>query len=110
MAIRLSGRTSNGVEEAMNFLEEQFGTERFREVFKTITVDNGPEFEHFSKFERLGTKVYFTLPYSSWERPHNERHNSLRRDFMPKGTSIECFSAEDIMSMADVLNQPRAAF
>ena len=57
MAIRLSGRTSNGVEEAMNFLEEQFGTERFREVFKTITVDNGPEFEHFSKFERLGTKV-----------------------------------------------------
>lgn len=105
VAILISGRTSNGVEEAMYFLEEQFGTERFREVFKTITVDNGPEFEHFSKYERLGTKVYFTHPYSSWERPQNERHNSLLREFIPKGTSIECFSAEGILNMADVLNQ-----
>ena len=51
------------------------------------------------------SKVYFTHPYSSYERPQNERHNSLLREFIHKGTSIECFSAKDILNMADVLNQ-----
>lgn len=70
-----------------------------------MTADNGPEFETFSKFESLGTKIYFTHPYSSWERPQNERHNGLLRDFIPKGMSIELFTDEDILNMADELNQ-----
>ncbi|WP_296770657.1 helix-turn-helix domain-containing protein [Selenomonas sp.] len=46
-----------------------------------------------------------THPYSSWERPQNERHNGLLRDFIPKGMSIERFTDEDILNMADELNQ-----
>ncbi|MCI7330937.1 MAG: IS30 family transposase [Selenomonadaceae bacterium] len=71
IAIRISGRTCAGVDEAMQQLHEMYG-EHFGEVFKTMTADNGPEFEKLSTFERLGTKVYFTHPYSSWERPQNE--------------------------------------
>ncbi|WP_198643522.1 IS30 family transposase, partial [Megasphaera stantonii] len=52
-----------------------------------------------------GTKIYFTHPYSSWERAQNERHNGLLRDFIPKGMSMERFSDEDILNMADTLNQ-----
>ena len=105
IAIRISGRTSAGVEDAMNKLQDLYGKERFSQVFKTMTADNGPEFETLSKFERLGTSIYFTHPYSSWERPQNERHNGLLRDFIPKGTSIEPFSDEDVLTMADTLNQ-----
>ena len=76
-----------------------------RMVFKTMTADNGPEFETFSKFESLGTKIYFTHPYSSWERPQNERHNGLLLNFIPKGISIEFFTDENILNMADELNQ-----
>ena len=94
-----------GVETAMAELQEQYGTEHFSQVFKTMTADNGPEFETFSKFESLGTKIYFTHPYSSWERPQNERHNGLLRDFIPKGMSIERFTDEDILNIADALNQ-----
>ena len=65
-------------------------------------VSEGTEIGHY---EKLGTKIYFTHPYSSWERPQNERHNGLFRDFIPKGTSMEPFCNEDILNMADALNQ-----
>ena len=105
IAIRIAGRNSAGIEAAMAQLQEQYGTERFSQVFKTMTADNGPEFETFSKFESLGTKIYFTYPYSSWERPQNERHNGLPLNFIPKGISIEFFTDENILNMADELNQ-----
>ncbi len=105
IAIRISGRTSAGVESAMLQLKEWYGEKHFSEVFKTMTADNGPEFETFSKFESLGTKIYFAHPYSSWERPQNERQNGMLRDYIPKGTSIERFSDEDILNIADELNQ-----
>ena len=71
IAIRIPGRNSAGVESAMEQLIELYGKDRFSQVFKTMTADNGPEFETFSQYEKLGTKIYFTHPYSSWERPQN---------------------------------------
>ena len=101
IAIRIPGRTCAGVEAALAQLQELYGTERFSQIFKTMTADNGPEFENLSQFESLGTKMYFTHSYSSWERTQNERHNGLLRDFISKGMSIEQFSE----NMADTLNQ-----
>jgi len=71
-------------------------------------VDNGSEFSAFSQVENWGCAVYFAHPYTSWERPQNERHNGLFRTFVPKGVSIEAFSAEYILAAADELNgRPR---
>ena len=107
IAIKIPGRNSAGVSQAMTQLREQYG-DRFSAVFKTITADNGPEFENFSATEKWGTKVYFAHPYSSWERPRNERHNGMLRDYLPKGESIEKYSDEEILSFADELNsRPR---
>ena len=105
IAIRISNRTSAGVESAMIQLADWYGEKQFCEIFKTMTADNGSEFETFSKFESLGTKIYFAHPYSSWERPQNERQNGMIRDYIPKGTSIERFSDDDILNIADELNQ-----
>ena len=45
---------------------------------------------------------------TSWEQPQNERHNGLFRAFVPKGTSMENYSAEYILSAADELDaRPR---
>ena len=73
-------------------------------MFKTITVDNGSEFAEFSVVEQWGTKVCFAHPYTSWERPQNERHNGMLRSYVPKGVSIEQFSSEDILDAADSMN------
>ena len=105
MAIRISGRTCAGIDEAMTSLREQYGTGHFSQIFKTMTADNGPEFAQFSKYESLGTRIHFAHPYSSWEPPQNERHNALLREYIPKGTSIERFSDEGILNIADALNQ-----
>ncbi len=54
--------------------------------------------------EQWGTKVYFAHPYTSWERPQNERHNGILRSYIPKGVSIEKFSSEEIVAAADSMN------
>lgn len=107
IAIRIPGKDADSVLNAMQSLREEFG-EKFSQVFKTITVDNGSEFSAFSQVESWGCAVYFAHPYTSWERPQNERHNGLFRTFVPKGVSIEAFSAEYILAAADELNgRPR---
>ena len=109
LAIKVPGRNSAAILEACMQLREEYG-DKFSQVFKTITADNGPEFETLSQMEAYGTKVFFAHPYSSWERPCNERHNGMLREFIPKGTSIEEYTSDDILSFADSLNsRPRRA-
>ena len=45
-------------------LREEFG-DKFSQVFKTITVDNGSEFSAFSQVESWGCAVYFAHPYAA---------------------------------------------
>lgn len=103
LAIKIDGKDSTSVMSAMKLLYEEYG-EQFSKVFKTITADNGTEFETLSATEEWGTKVYYSHPYSSWERPQNERHNRILRRYIPKGVSIEKYSAEQIMSFSDEMN------
>jgi IS30 family transposase len=107
IAMRIPSKTSEAVQAAMQALRAEYGN-RFSDVFKSITADNGSEFEDFAQAEQWGTLVYFAHPYSSWERPVNERHNGLLRGFIPKGVSIEKFSPEQVLAFADELNgRPR---
>jgi len=107
IALRIHSKTSEAIQSAMKMLYAEYG-EHFSDVFKSITTDNGSEFEDFSAAEKWGTKIYFAHPYSSWERPVNERHNGLLRAFVPKGVSIEKFTPEQMLAFADELNgRPR---
>ena len=107
LAIRIPGKNSESVIAAMEGLRAEYG-ERFSSVFKSITTDNGSEFEDFSTVENWGSAIYFAHPYSSWERPINERHNGLLRQYIPKGVSIENYSPADVLHFADELNsRPR---
>lgn len=103
LAIHIPGKNSQAVMEAMKALHAEYG-ELFSKVFKTITTDNGSEFEDFAQIQQWGTEVYFAHPYSSWERPVNERHNGLFRRYIPKGISMERYDPEDVLSFADELN------
>jgi transposase, IS30 family len=107
IAMQVPGKTNAAIQSAMQMLHAEYG-EHFQDVFKSITTDNGPEFEDFSKAAQWGTAIFFAHPYSSWERPVNERHNGLLRGFIPKGVSIEKFSPEQVLAFADEMNgRPR---
>lgn len=64
----------------MAVLREEYGEDKFFEVFKTITADNGGEFEDIKSLEEWGYQIHFAHPYSSWKRAQNERHKRLFAD------------------------------
>lgn len=39
--------------------------------------------------KKIGVNLYYTHPYSSFERGTNENHNGIIRRFIPKGVSID---------------------
>lgn len=78
-------------------------------TFKTITVDNGSEFqdcygmEHDKQGNRR-TTVYYCHPYSSWERGSNERNNRIIRRYFPKGKSMAKVTQNDCDKVAALIN------
>lgn len=80
-----------------------------RGLFKTITVDNGPEFHGYEEIERAtGVTIYFATPYASWERGTNENTNGLIRQYIPKRTSMKRLTQDRCDAIAHALNnRPR---
>lgn len=59
-----------------------------RKIVRTLTNDNGKEFaKHRRTEKRLQAKIYFSHPYSSYERGTNENTNGLLRQYFPKGST-----------------------
>ncbi len=104
IVLKIEGKTSEAVRKAFDDLFTEYG-ERFADVFKTITSDNGSEFASLDDIvKHLNTLIFFTHPYSSYERGSNERHNGLIRRFIPKRTSIRNFAKHQVQMIADYLN------
>lgn len=78
-------------------------------VIHTITVDNGKEFARFKHLERaLETRVYFTHPYSAWERAINENTNGLLRQYFPRKTDLSNVTQDQLQEVVQCLNnRPR---
>jgi len=107
---KMPDKTQDSVKRALDALEIKHGN-KFKEKFKTITVDNGSEFLDFKGIEesikRPGEKrvtVYYAHPYSSWERGTNENSNKLIRRFIPKGTDIGNISKTKIKYIENWMN------
>jgi len=98
-------------------LERRLGR-KFREIFKSITMDNGSEFLDMKGIERSvfnpqenRTTCYYAHPYSAYERGSNENANKLIRRFVPKGTDIGKLSNKAIARIQHWINNyPRRIF
>jgi IS30 family transposase len=76
---------------------------------KTLTIDNGKEFADFKRIEtKTGLDVYFSDPYSPWQRGTNENTNGLLRQYLPKGSDLSLVSDEQLALVVKKLNnRPR---
>ncbi|MFI3228508.1 MAG: IS30 family transposase [Clostridia bacterium] len=101
--LRVLNHSAAAITQALEGLKIEYG-DKFSQVFKTITADNGSEFAELTKISFQNTKVYFTHPYSSWEKGTNECHNRLLRRFIPKGKSMANYTQENISFMSDWCN------
>lgn len=75
----------------------------------TITADNGGEFaQHQLVSDELDASVYFSKPYHAWERGLNEHTNGLLRQYLPKNSTLDNVTQEQVQQIEDLLNnRPR---
>jgi IS30 family transposase len=76
---------------------------------KTLTYDRGKEMaEHERLAQRLALQIFFTDPYSPWQRGTNENTNGLLRQYLPKGTDLSGYTQRELNAIAHRLNtRPR---
>ena len=108
---KLPDHTDEAVVAALDKLERRYGADMFKQIFKTITVDNGSEFADVNGLERSileegekRTHLYYCHPYSSWERGTNEVTNKMVRRKVPKGTSFDNKTDEEIGEIENWIN------
>ena len=104
IVIKLNNKSSSEVLGAINSIKEHLKGYS-SEIFKSITTDNGSEFSRYEEIEEiLGTMIYFCHPGASYEKGTNERHNGMLREYIPKGSDISKYSAEDLDRIVSKLN------
>ena len=76
---------------------------------KSITTDNGGEFaKHKLISKKLKIPVFFTDPYSSWQKGTVENTNKLIRQYIPKSMNIRYLSRNKLLVIHNMLNyRPR---
>jgi IS30 family transposase len=107
---KIPNRTTEAIRKALNLIERQMGSRVFTQLFKTITVDNGSEFADIVGLETSALSsqqrviIYFSHPFSSFERGTNENHNGIIRRFIPKGFDIGKYSIQTVQNIQDWMN------
>ncbi|WP_353888324.1 IS30 family transposase [uncultured Porphyromonas sp.] len=67
---------------------------------RSITTDNGSEFiNHKHISEKLGVKVYFADPYSSWQKGTIEYSNKLLRQYLKKNEAFKDITNKQVLIM-----------
>ena len=103
--VRAASKTSAATVSALGRTLSKFP----QGTFKTITVDNGSEFQdcYGMEHDKRGNKrltVYYCHPFSSCERGSNERNNRIIRRYFPKDRSMSSVTQKDCDRAAAAIN------
>ena len=110
LVFKLQDHTSDSVVSALDFLESVF-KDNFKNIFKTITCDNGVEFSNCAKLSRScfnegnqRTNIYYCHPASPRERGSNENGNRFIRRFISSGTDLDPIKKSEILYIQNYIN------
>ncbi|MCK0205900.1 IS30 family transposase [Ornithobacterium rhinotracheale] len=96
----IPNKSADVVENAMNDVLLPY-----KKVVKSITLDNGLEFaNHENVAKKLQTQIYFTDPYSSWQKGQIEHMNKLIRQYVKKGSAITKSTANKLKAVQKEIN------
>ncbi len=100
------------VVEQLDWLTDALGLETFQILFPVILTDNGSEFKnkHALEFTAEGqrrTRVFYCDPQASWQKPHVEKNHEFIRYVLPRGKTLNPYTAEDILLLTNHINSTR---
>jgi transposase, IS30 family len=80
-----------------------------RRITKTMTNDNGVEFQRDEQLQnKMRIPIYFCTPSSPWQRGSIENLNGLVRQYVPKGRDMDSLAAWMPRALEETLNhRPR---
>ena len=111
MLLMHDGKAETVVEQ-FDRLTSLIGLEEFRKVFPVILTDNGSEFKHTRALETTNdgkkrTRVFYCDPQASWQKPKIEKNHEFIRYVLPKGKSLNPYTQEDMILLANNINSTR---
>lgn len=101
---------SQSVIDFFDWFEREFGLETFRNVFPVILTDNGSEFSNPSAIEfspvlkERRTHVFYCEPNAAWQKGNIENNHINLRRILPKHTSFNLLTQDDINLVLSHLN------
>lgn len=105
LTMPIASKTPEAVGKALESIRRSLG-DKFDQIVKTITTDNGSEFASLSDIEKTtGTLVYYAHPYSPYEKGTIENTNGLLRRLLPKGRRIDSVDIDELITMMNWCNE-----
>ncbi len=100
---------SQSVIDVFSLLWSLAGADRFRSLFTVLLTDNGSEFSNPKALEltpegESRTRVFYCDPCASYQKARVERNHEFIRMILPKGTSFDSLSQDDVNAMMSHVN------
>lgn len=101
---------TEAVSNIFKILRKKLGNENFKKLFEIILTDNGWEFSKPEDIEfdsKTGEKlinIFYTDPYSSWQKGGIERNHEFIRYIIPKGITFDKLTNQNIIDMMNNIN------
>lgn len=109
LAFIRDANTSQSVIDIFNRLNEEIGTDQFRELFPVLLGDNGSEFSNPTAIEHtpegvVRSRVFYCDPSAPYQKGAVENNHTLIRRIIPKGKPLDRFTQEEITRMMNHIN------
>jgi IS30 family transposase len=109
LAFLRDSNTSQSVIDIINRLYLELRPDIFEDLFPLLLGDNGSEFSNplaieFDGQENQRTRVFYCDPSAPYQKGAAENNHELIRRVIPKGTSMDNFTQDDITKMMNHIN------
>lgn len=112
LAFLMDNQDMENVLRQFHCLEDALGLDLFRDVFPILLTDNGSEFKDPISLENplgppdniIRTRIFYCDPGKSYQKGGIEKNHELIRYVIPKGTSLENYTQEDITLLMNHIN------